>query len=116
MNCRPLRLRRRGACSNGNRPGRSRPRHGFSLIELLITTGIILVLVTMYWGGNSATRQKSRQAVCRQNLQKVYLGIEIFGNEHQGKYPDKPGARTAAEALDVLVPRYTADTSGFICP
>ena len=86
------------------------------MIELLITTAIILVLFTMYWGGNSATRQKSRQAICRQNLQKVYIGMEIFGNEHQGKFPDKPGARSPAEALDVLIPKYTADTASFICP
>ena len=30
----------------------------FSLIELLITVLIIMVLTTMYWGGNSASRQK----------------------------------------------------------
>ena len=94
----------------------SRPRGGFSLIELLITTAIILVLVTMYWGGNSATRQKSRQAICRQNLQKLYISMEIFEAEHSKKYPDKPGARTSAEALDALVPKYTADTSAFTCP
>ena len=89
---------------------------GFSLIELLATALIIMILFTMYWGGNSGSRQKSRQATCRQNLQKVYIALEIFGNEHGGNYPNKAGAKTSAEALDLLVPKYTADTSVFICP
>src|SRR5438445_9833494 len=97
-------LRRRQSCG------------GFSLIELLATALIIMILFTMYWGGNSGSRQKSKQATCRQNLQKVYIALEIFGNEHGGNYPNKPGAKTSAEALDLLIPKYTADTSLFICP
>ena len=75
-----------------------------------------MVLFTMYWGGNSGQRQRSRQALCRQNLQKLYIGAQIFANEHAGKFPDKAGAKTSGEALDVLVPKYAADTSIFICP
>jgi len=89
---------------------------GFSLIELLATALIIMILFTMYWGGNSGARQKSRQAACAQNLQKLDVALEIFANEHTGRYPDKPGAKNSSEALDTLVPKYTADTSLFICP
>src|SRR4051812_27254075 len=89
---------------------------GFSLIELLATALIIMVLFTMYWGGNAGARQKSRQAACLQNLQKLEVALEIFANEHSGRFPDKPGAKNSAEALDALVPKYTADTSLFICP
>ena len=89
---------------------------GFSLIELLATALIIMILFTMYWGGNSGARQKSRQAACLQNLQKLDVALEIFGNEHNGRFPDKPGAKNSAEAFDLLVPKYTADTSLFICP
>ena len=116
MNCRPKISRRRGARSDEKDVLLVRSLRGFSLIELLATALIIMILVTLYWGGNSASRQKSRQTVCRQNLQKIYIGMEIFANEHGRKYPEKPGAQTSAEALDVLVPRYTADTATFTCP
>lgn len=94
----------------------SRCCSGFSLIELLATALIIMILFTMYWGGNSATRQKSRLAACAQNLQKLDVALEIFANEHNSRFPDKTGAKNSAEALDSLVPKYTADTSLFICP
>jgi len=98
----------------------SRPRgsrsHGFSLIELLVTVVIILILTSLYWGGNSSSRQRSLLNVCQKNLQKIFISMEIYANEHASNFPEKAGARTSAEALDSLVPRYTADTSIFICP
>jgi prepilin-type processing-associated H-X9-DG protein len=89
---------------------------GFSLIELLVTALVIMILFTMYWGGNSGARQRSRQAACAQNLQKLHIALEIFGTDHAGSYPNKSGAKNSAEALDLLVPKYTADTSLFVCP
>lgn len=88
----------------------------FSLIELLITVLIILVLTTMYWGGNSASRQKGRMTTCQQNLQKVFIAMQIYANEHSAKFPSKSGAKLSEEPLDRLVPHYTSDTSAFICP
>jgi prepilin-type N-terminal cleavage/methylation domain-containing protein/prepilin-type processing-associated H-X9-DG protein len=94
----------------------SRPEAAFSLLEMLITVALILILTTMYWGGSSADRQKAQRANCRKNLQTLYISMDIYATEHGGKYPVVTGARTSEEALDPLVPRYTADTSIFICP
>src|SRR5436190_17018816 len=88
----------------------------FSLLELLVVLAIIVILTTLYWGSNSGSRQKKMQVQCENNLQKIYLGLEVFANEHELKFPEKPGARVSAEPLDDLVPRYTSDTSLFICP
>jgi len=57
-----------------------------------------------------------KQEACGQNLQKIYIAMQIYSNDHASKFPVLVGARTSEEALDVLVPRYTADTSLFICP
>src|SRR6185436_16280343 len=89
---------------------------GFSLLELLVVIALIIVLTTLYWGSNSGTRQKTMQAACEDNLKKIYIAMEIFSNDHDLKFPELSGARTSAEALDTLVPRYTSDTSIFICP
>lgn len=88
----------------------------FSLLEMLVTVALILILTTMYWGGTSADRQKQQRANCRKNLQTLYISMDIYATEHAGKFPETAGAKTSEQALDALVPRYTADTSIFICP
>ncbi len=42
--------------------------------------------------------------------------MQIYANEHNGKFPVAAGATTSEEPLDELIPHYTVDTSIFICP
>ncbi len=44
------------------------------------------------------------------------MAMDVYANEHAAKFPAVAGARTAEQPLDALVPRYTVDTSIFICP
>ena len=89
---------------------------GFSLIELLVVFALILIFTTMYWGSRSPSRQRQQRAVCRKNLEKISVALEIFATDHSGTFPKTAGARTSEEALDELVPHYTIDTAAFICP
>ena len=89
---------------------------GFSLIELLVCAVIILILTTLYFSPNNSNRQRALKQACQKNLEKIYVSMEIYANERGGKFPETAGARTAEEALDALVPKYTSDTSPFICP
>jgi len=88
----------------------------FSLLEMLIVVALLLFLTTMYWGGNAASHQRKQQLLCQQNLQKVFVAMQIYANDQAGKFPEVAGARTSEAALDRLVPRYTVDTTVFICP
>ena len=103
----------RTVCGPVVSPGRV---EGFSLIELLITVTIILILSTLYFGPNTASKQQALKRVCQKNLEKVFVSMEIYANEHGGRFPQKAGARTSEEALETLVPKYTSDPSAFICP
>jgi prepilin-type N-terminal cleavage/methylation domain-containing protein len=98
---------------DGRFAGRTR---GFSLVELLLVLALVLVMTTMYWGVSSRGNQRAQQKACQKNLQKIFIALEIYANDHAGKFPVTAGAKTSEEALDVLVPRYTADTATFICP
>ncbi|HVV72657.1 MAG TPA: type II secretion system protein [Verrucomicrobiae bacterium] len=88
----------------------------FSLLELLLTMAIILILFTLYWGPSRASRQRALQANCQKNLQQLYIALNLYADDQRGRFPVVPGAKTSAEALNPLVPRYTSDTSIFICP
>jgi prepilin-type processing-associated H-X9-DG protein/prepilin-type N-terminal cleavage/methylation domain-containing protein len=111
MNSRPL---------SATAPGEASLPHprfaGFSLLEVLVVVAVLMVLTTLYWGSNSAGRQRQLQNACKSNLQKIHIALQIYATEHSGKFPAKPGASTSAKALDVLVPKYTSDTSVFVCP
>jgi prepilin-type N-terminal cleavage/methylation domain-containing protein/prepilin-type processing-associated H-X9-DG protein len=91
-------------------------RDGFSLLELLLVAAIILVLASLYFGPSAGSRQRALQAACEKNLQKLFVAMQIYATDSGGLYPKAPGARTSAEALDVLVPRYSSDTAVFVCP
>jgi prepilin-type processing-associated H-X9-DG protein len=90
---------------------------GFSAIEMLSVIAILLVLFVLLWGSRTSDNQQRRaQKDCQVHLQKIYMALEIYANDHAGKFPETPGARSSEEALDGLVPRYTVDTAVFICP
>src|SRR3974390_1241975 len=91
-------------------------RFGFSLLELLLTVVIILILTTLYWSPNRRSRQLALQTACQNNLQKLFIAMNIYATDHADRFPVVLGARTSAEALDLLVPRYTSDPSFFVCP
>ncbi len=89
---------------------------GFSLIELLIVLVLLIILTTMMWGFGSESRQHVAQRACRQNLEKIYVALQIYANDFSGRLPAATNAPTSEEPLSLLVPHYTVDTSIFICP
>ncbi|HTV61530.1 MAG TPA: type II secretion system protein [Verrucomicrobiae bacterium] len=93
---------------------RTRP-HGFSLVELLVVLAIMLILAVMLDSFGSARHQRTQMELCSDNLQKIYLAMQIYANDY-GKFPVDTNAATSEDPLNALVPRYSADTSIFICP
>ena len=92
------------------------PRRGFSLIEMLISLAIMLILFTMMFGFGSRRNQLTKKERCQANLQKLYISLQIYANEHADWFPRQTNAVTSEDALNVLVPRYAADASIFVCP
>jgi prepilin-type N-terminal cleavage/methylation domain-containing protein/prepilin-type processing-associated H-X9-DG protein len=89
---------------------------GFSLIELLVVLALMIILTTMMWGFGSESHQRAAQRACRQNLEKIYVSLQIYANDFSGRLPATTNAQTSEEPLSLLVPHYTVDTSIFICP
>lgn len=91
-------------------------RHGFTLVELLVTLALMIVMSVMLYGFASASHQRSQKKLCADNLQKIYIALQIYANDFGGRLPSDTNAATSEPALNELVPKYTADTSIFICP
>jgi len=91
-------------------------RSGFTLIEMLITLALLCILSAMLYGFGSASHQRSQKKLCADNLQKIFLALQIYANDFKGALPQNTNALTAEDVLDELVPKYTADTTIFVCP
>jgi hypothetical protein len=83
---------------------------------LLLVVAILLVLVTLYWGPKSGSRERALLKSCQYNLQKLHMALSVYANDHAGRYPVVRGAQSPQAGLEPLVPRYNSDTSIFICP
>lgn len=94
----------------------SRSVLAFSLLELLIVMALVIVLTVMLWGFGSQTNQEKQKLACQVNLQKIFVAMQIYANDSSGRFPVQSGAQTSEGPLSLLVPRYTSDTSLFICP
>ena len=62
-------------------------RRGFSLIELLITTALILTMFVMTYGSRTKSRDLRQMQQCSRNLQSVFVALDIYANEHGGAFP-----------------------------
>ena len=70
----------------------------------------------MMYSFGSARRQKTQKALCQDNLQKIYIALQIYAKDENGRLPLVTNAVTSEAPMDLLVPRYSADTSIFTCP
>src|SRR3954464_767947 len=89
---------------------------GFSLIELLISTLIIMVMYFMMFGPGSKYGQARRKSACAANLAQMHMALSLFAAEHDGTFPVMLGATSSEAPLSELVPKYTTDTDIFVCP
>ncbi len=63
---------------------------GFSLVELLVAAGIVVILVGVLLPGLSQAREQAKAACCRSNLRQLALANGFYAQESGGVYV--PGA------------------------
>jgi prepilin-type N-terminal cleavage/methylation domain-containing protein/prepilin-type processing-associated H-X9-DG protein len=87
----------------------------FSLIELLVVVAILAIITALFWSYGPSRRDRELDS-CRQNLERIYLAMDIYSRDNNSKYPVVTNAATSEAALAPLVPHYTSDTQIFVCP
>lgn len=64
-----------------------RLRTGFTLTEILVTIGILAILAAILVPIVSSGRERAQIAKCTSNLRNMYMAIELYANDHNGRYP-----------------------------
>jgi prepilin-type N-terminal cleavage/methylation domain-containing protein/prepilin-type processing-associated H-X9-DG protein len=66
---------------------RSRPRHGFTLVELLVVIGIIAALIALLLPALQRAREQSKQVVCLSNMRQLAGAFLAYTQNNHGKFP-----------------------------
>ena len=96
---------------------------GFSLVELLLATGVILILLGIMLPALKRSIRQARRTVCMHQLHVLDQILQMYHNENQGWLPQVgtpeeglPPGDPGPAWFDLLVPRYTADLAVMVCP
>jgi len=77
-------------------------KKGFTLIELLVVIAIIAILASILFPVFARARENARRASCQSNLKQAALGILMYVQDYDEKYPltywDDPAATPASNA------------------
>lgn len=73
-------------------------RPAFTLIDVLVTLGVVSLLIGIMLPGLGRVREVSRQVVCRSNLRQVGLGLVLYADASRDQLPtsvflNPPGQR-----------------------
>ena len=62
-------------------------RHGFTLMELMVVMGIIIILAAISLPIITMVRKQAKDALCRNNLQQIGIGITGFQQVNNNTFP-----------------------------
>jgi len=66
-----------------------RSKRGFTLIELLVVIAIIAILAAILFPVFARAREAARKSTCQSNLKQLALGIRMYMQDFDEKYPQK---------------------------
>jgi len=96
-------------------------RRAFTLIELLMVIGIVVVLAALLLPTISRTKESGRSAVCLNNLHQIGIGLQLYVQENQNRMPTMfdrspiPGT-TNRPSMDIVLFPHIGSTNVFECP
>ncbi len=83
---------------------------GFTLVELLVSIGIIALLLALFLPALDRARIITFIPACSKNLKYLGKVIRQYATDHDGSYP------TADKWCDLLVQHYKVPEESFVCP
>ena len=95
-----------------------RSQTGFSLTELLVVVGIILVLSGIIYAVMAPAREKAKQTTCMGNLRQLYVASSLYATDNEGSsmIEDLDGHVGLTRGFRETLDAYGAPESVFFCP
>jgi hypothetical protein len=94
-------------------------RKGFSLLELIVVTMIIMILLMLFWASVKGVNRLAGNVACANNQFQIGVALYYYLNDHGGLYPGSTRssgpAYTSGHCLGALYPQYMPTTKIFCC-
>lgn len=104
----------------GCRSRHARASSAFSLIELVVVMGIVVVLMGLLMPGLREVREVTRRLQCGNNMRMLGIGIIAYGGDHAEQLPFSRHAERKSfhdlMALNVTEPDQVFDGLGLLLP
>ena len=91
---------------------------GFTLVELLVVIGIIVLLIALLLSVLSGVRAAAARTACANNLRQLWHGLFVYDQVYR-RLPGSEGHKTISDLpsfVDVLMERQSYAAASFICP
>ena len=100
---------------------RNRRQKAFSLVELLVTLGIIAALISILLPTLAQARRMSRSVVCKARLEQLGAAMQMYLNQNKTRYPQAPALPSVNPNNYPTIPtclgNYVSNSSqAFQCP
>ena len=99
-------------------------RRGFTLIELLVVIAIIAILAALLLPALSSAKTRAWGAQCQGHLHQVTLGLKMFADDNNGRFPESAGVIpwdatdpvTQVQSWMQQIISYVQNTNIYRCP
>ena len=82
----------------------------FTLIELMVVTGILAVLMSMLLPALGRARETAKRSVCRSNLKQIGLSLSIYADGNNEYLP------YSASGLKIICDNHSLTPQTYLCP
>jgi len=95
---------------------RTKTRSAFTLIELLVVIAIIAILAAILFPVFAKAREKAEQTQCISNVKQVALGILMYTEDYDSKFPSTVGVVAPVTGWQMMINPYTKNDQIMKCP
>jgi prepilin-type N-terminal cleavage/methylation domain-containing protein/prepilin-type processing-associated H-X9-DG protein len=92
-----------------------RSARAFTLIELLVTIAVISILAAILFPVFARARENARRSACMSNLKQIGLGVMMYVQDYDERYPQFLNYVTGTTWVDTTAP-YIKSTQVSYCP